>query len=128
MIKIFAAFLLCLALTDSDAQTGTWNIVNAKGTFNDKWSVFAEGQLRSWKVYDQFYYYELKTALNYNFTKTISLTAGLGTYHTYTASGNFKKPITNNEFRTWLQVMLIQGAGRLKVDHRYRMEQRWVTA
>lgn len=128
MKKLFSAFLILLAVHCASAQTGSWNIVNAKGVFNNKWSVFAEGQLRSWKVYDQFYYYELKTAVNYNFTKQLSVTGGLGTYHTYTTTGNFKRPLTNNEFRTWLQLMMVQTFGRIKIDHRYRMEQRWVTA
>lgn len=128
MKKFLAGLLILLASSNLYAQTGSWTIVNAKGTFNDKWSVFAEGQLRSWKVYDHFYYYELKSAVNYNFTKQLSVTGGLGTYHTYTTSGNFKHPLTNNEFRTWLQVMMVQTFGRIKIDHRYRMEQRWVTA
>jgi hypothetical protein len=128
MKKPLVLFFFLFTVCRLSAQTGSWNIVNVKGTFTDKWSVFAEGQLRSWKVYDQFYYYELKTAATYNFTKELSVTGGLGTYHTYTTGGNFKKPITNNEFRTWLQLMMVQNFGRIKIDHRYRMEQRWVTA
>lgn len=122
--------LSCLSLFihSAKSQTGSWNILNAKGTLNDKWSLYAEGQIRSWKFYDHYYYYELKTAVNYNISKNFAVTGGIGTYHTYTNTGNFKHPVTSNEFRTWLQLFMLQNVGRLYIDHRYRIEQRWLTA
>ncbi len=126
--RIIYFLFACFFFSSAFAQTGSWNIVNAKGTINDKWSIYAEGQLRSWKFYDDFYYYELKSAVNYNIDKNFSVTGGIGTYHTYTNTGNFKKPVTSNEFRSWLQLFLAQRFGRLNIDHRYRIEQRWLTA
>ena len=127
-LKIVLSATLILASYAANAQTGTWNIVNYKGTLNNKWSLYTEGQMRSWTFYDRFYYYELKVAGNYNFTKNFSVTGGIGTYHTYTNTGNFKQPITSNEFRTWLQLFITENFGRLYLDHRYRIEQRWLTA
>jgi hypothetical protein len=122
----FFCILTCCSLCVK-AQTGTWNIINYKGTLNNRWSFYTEGQTRTWTFYNRFYYYELKAAVNYNFTKNFSVTGGLGTYHTYTNTGNFKQPITSNEFRTWLQLFITENFGRIYIDHRYRIEQRWLT-
>jgi hypothetical protein len=50
---------------------------------NDKWSAFAEAQLRSLKLYDHFHYYEYKGGLNYTVHPNLTLTLGAGSYQTY---------------------------------------------
>lgn len=113
------------------AQTkglGTWNVLSGKYTFNARWSVFAEAQLRSQQAAYDFNYYEYKGGVSYNFPKKVSVLLGMGHYLTYQPDGNFKSPLTGNEFRIWEQFGLINNIDRLKLEHRYRIEQRFTTA
>lgn len=103
------------------------SLINTKIKLNDNWSLFTEVQLRSMSFYDDFSYYELKGGANLKLSKNISLTAGLGTYQTFLPTGNFRTPKVNDEFRTWLQLNMNQNEKRLKLDHRYRVEQRWTS-
>lgn len=119
--------LMLLSASSIKAQTGSWNILDAKIKVNKNWSVFTEAQLRSLNFYDAFYYYELKGGATFQLSKNVSVTGGLGTYQTYSPGGNFKTPELNNEFRTWLQLDMAQEIKRLRIEHRYRIEQQWAS-
>lgn len=110
-----------------NAQLGTWNILNAKVDLKDRWNVFGEAQIRSLRFYDNFHYYELKGGITYAISKTFSATAGFGIFDTYSPGGNFKSPMVNDEFRTWIQLSMHQYERRLKFEHRYRAEQRFTS-
>jgi Protein of unknown function (DUF2490) len=104
-MKILVSFFLFFFTVSVKAQLGTWNIVNIKANITEKW--------------------EYKGGATYNFNKNFSLQAGLGNYDTYRAGGNFKTPMLNDEFRTWLQLSMKNSLSRVKFEHRYRAEQRW---
>jgi hypothetical protein len=109
------------------AQLGTWNIINAKLELSKKWNVFGETQLRSLKYYKNFHYYEIKAGATYRFSKTFSVSAGIGMFDTYASGGTFKTPMANDETRSWLQLTMSQTERILKFEHRYRAEQRWTS-
>lgn len=124
---IFLLILQILILVSAQSQTGSWNILNAKIDLSEKWNLFAEAQIRSLKFYDDFHYYELKGGATFMFSKTFSASAGFGIFDTYSAGGNFKSPMQNDEFRSWLQISMQQYERRLKFEHRYRAEQRFTS-
>ena len=121
------ALLFCLQGSAQTNALGSWNIINVKLNINKKWSAFAEAQLRSLEFYNSFHYYEYKAGATYIFDKNFSLTAGLGKYKTYAEGGNFKRPISNDEIRTWLQINMKQQINRFQFEHRYRAEQRFTS-
>jgi hypothetical protein len=126
----FGMLIFCCCSFNSHAQLnslGSWNIVNLKVTFSDKWSAFGEAQLRSLRFYNNFHYYEYKAAVTYKLDKNFSFTAGMGDYNTFGEGGNFKRPLVNDEFRSWLQVNLSQRYKRVNFEHRYRAEQRFTS-
>lgn len=45
---------------------------------SEKWSLFAELQLRSLKFHDHFHYYEYTGGATFNISKNFSLQAGAG--------------------------------------------------
>ena len=104
----------------------SWNIVNVRLKFDKNWSGFIEGQLRSQRFYNDFNYYEVKGGINYNINDYFTATAGIGNYDTYTSGGNFVAPITQDELRTWLQFVIKAKLDRLRFEHRYRAEQRFI--
>ncbi len=106
---------------------GSWNIVNLKYTPNEKWSAFAEAQLRSLQFYGDFHYYEYKGGVNYKYNKNMKLTLGMGSYQTYKEGGDFVLPKNNDEFRLWPQVTLFQSIGKFKIEQRYRAEFRFTS-
>jgi len=110
------------------SQLGTWNIVNVKVKIDDRWSYFVESQMRSLSFYRNMNYYEVKGMAAYSINPNFQAGAGLGSYNTFQNEGNFTKPMINREFRTWQQLILRQNAGRLKMEHRYRAEQRFTSS
>jgi hypothetical protein len=104
---------------------GSWNILNFKFNYNESWSAFGEGQVRSLKFYNHFHYYEFKGGLNYRFQKNVFFTIAAGSYQTYKEGGDFLLPKNNAEFRLWPQVLLFQTIGKIKIEQRYRSEFRF---
>jgi hypothetical protein len=105
-------------------KVGTWNILNAKYNFSKKWNAFGEAQLRSQELTNDFYYHELKAGVGYNVAPKTALLVAIGQYGTYNTVGNLKSPVTH-EFRLWEQMTLTNDIGRVKLEHRYRVEQRF---
>lgn len=120
----------CISINTLSAQTidlGSWNILNLKYNFDEKWSFFGEAQLRSLKFYDNFHYYEYKGGINYKVHKNLLLTLGAGSYQTYKEGGDFILPKNNDEFRIWPQLILFQSIGKIKIEQRYRAEFRFTS-
>jgi hypothetical protein len=125
--SIIFLFLLT-AMTSSYAQReylGTWNILNFRYTWHEKWSVFTEGQVRSLHFYDHFHYHEMTAGLIFRPHRQVAITLAVGDYDTYREGGDFLKPKNNDEFRIWPQVAFSQSLGRVRIEHRYRSEQRF---
>lgn len=127
----YLVILSCILFTKitfaQNIEIGSWNVVNIKYNFNEKWSAFGEGQLRSLQFYDDFHYYEFKGGANYKAQKNLTATIGSGTYQTYQEGGSFKTPKNNNEFRIWPQITLLQKVSNFQIEQRYRTELRYTT-
>lgn len=113
----------CTKLSAQD-YLGGWHLANAKFVLSQKWSAWAEIQTRSWKLTNRFYYHELKTGFSYQLNPSANVLMGFGQYGTYDNTGNYKPPVTH-EFRMWEQLTLTNNIDRLKLEHRYRVEQRF---
>jgi len=127
---VLSLIILVLSVNSTFAQNfdlGSWNILNLKYNYTEKWSAFGEAQLRSLKFYNHFHYYEYKGGINYKVHKNVNLTVGIGSYQTYKESGNFVLPKNNDEFRLWPQVTLFQSIERLKIEQRYRTDLRFTS-
>jgi hypothetical protein len=125
LLVIFMLTVKFVAAQYSDL--GSWNILNVKYNLTQDWSCFGEGQLRSLKFYDDFHYYEVKGGVSYKFNKNLTFTLGAGSYQTYKEGGNFVLPKNNNEIRIWPQLILVQPLNNFKIEHRYRIENRFTS-
>jgi len=126
--------LLCVLLTvmpffalAQRQDLGSWNILSVKYSLDEKWSGFAEAQLRSLKFFNNFHYYEYKGGINFHASKNFALTLGAGSYQTFKEGGNFVLPKNNNELRIWPQIAIFQSIGPVKVEQRYRAELRFTS-
>ena len=122
------ALLFCSIGKTQTPGLGTWNVLNAELSISDKWKLFTELQLRSQKFYGHFSYHEIKGGVSYDVTDKASALIGVGQYVTYDPTGNFKSPVSNSEFRMWEQFTLTNNLDRLKLEHRYRAEQRFTSS
>ena len=133
MRKIIRHLSLMLSLNISystfaqDTDLGSWNIINIKYNVDKKWSLFAEAQLRSLKLYNYFHYHEFKGGMNYQIHPNLSLTLAAGDYDTYKEGGDFVSPKNNDEFRIWPQIVFQQSIGSIKIEQRYRAEFRFTS-
>ncbi|GAA3931041.1 hypothetical protein GCM10022406_15440 [Hymenobacter algoricola] len=122
----FAGLMGLLGSGAARAQTpGTWGswaigTVSLPGSVEKKWGGYVEVQARANGLLRQYFYNELKGGLSYDLDKNFTLLLGGGRYNTYEAPG----PLTL-EKRLWQQLVLSQYMSRLKIEHRYRVEQRW---
>jgi hypothetical protein len=125
-----AFIIIVFSINKTAAQSvelGSWNILNIKYNLTDKYSFFAETQLRSLRFYNNFHYYEYKGGFNYEVYKNVKLTLGAGSYQTYKEGGDFVLPKNNDEFRLWPQILFFQSIEKLKIEQRYRSEFRFTT-
>ena len=121
---LMALFFTTLVAGQSN-YLGAWNVVNADYQLNGKWSAWGEVQTRSQKFFNDFFYHELKGGGSFKPNKNVGLLIGFGQYATYSNGGNFKSPVLAHEFRMWEQLTLVNNINRIKIEHRYRIEQRW---
>jgi len=134
---LIAAFALVLWSADSHlalAQTpanpvqrwGSWLIGTAllPGSPENKWGGFAEVQARTDAIFAKYFYNELKSGVSYDLDKNFTVMVAGGRYATSDYRALEDGPL-NVEKRLWLQLVLSQYLDRLKIEHRYRIEQRW---
>lgn len=115
------SFLLGMSCTIA----GSWTSLQLRYRINDKFSIQAEGQLRSLRLYDHFHYHEYKAWLIWKWRPEVLLGLGAGDYDTYRAGGDFVAPKNNDEFRLWPQLQVLQQLGSMRIEHRYRFEMRF---
>jgi hypothetical protein len=121
------AFVLSAQVSFSQTKgLGSWNVLSGMFTLDSRWKLFAEAQIRSQQFYSHFHYYEAKGGISYSFKTNGSLLLGMGHYDTYQPVGEFVTPNTT-EFRIWQQLVLNNNINRLKLEHRYRVEQRFIS-
>lgn len=106
---------------------GSWTVLNLRGKVKGNFYFMFETQARSNRFYNQFFYHEIKGGFGYNINQRFSVFVGTGKYDTYTPGGNFLKPRTADEVRTWFEGTIKDNIGRLFFEHRYRIEQRFFT-
>lgn len=109
-------------------KTGSWGLITVvlPGSVDHRWGGYTELQTRTNEMlYKQFYYYEVKGGVSYNFTNNFSTLIGTGRYTTY----NYKDVdagATVKENRLWEQFTLLAYLDRIKLENRVRIEQRWL--
>ncbi|KAA9327618.1 DUF2490 domain-containing protein [Hymenobacter busanensis] len=105
---------------------GSWFIgtLQLPGTAEHRWGGFFEAQARTNAVFRQYFYNELKGGVSFDIDRNFTALLGGGRYATRDYQDWGAGPL-NVEKRLWGQVVLSQQTSRLKLEHRYRVEQRW---
>ena len=127
VVPLLAGPLAARAQANAAQPWGTWFIgtVILPGTADHKLGGYAEAQARLNGVFRQYFYHELKAGVSYDIDPNFSVLAGGGRYVTADFQDLSAGPL-NVEKRLWEQLTLTQFSKRLKLEHRYRIEQRWL--
>lgn len=130
--RITLAVVLFITTLSGFAQsldkTGSWGLITVvlPGSVDHRWGGYTELQIRTNEMlYKQFYYFEVKGGVSYNFSNNFSVLLGTGRYNTYNYKDVGAGP-TVKEDRLWEQFTLLEYLDRVKLENRVRIEQRWL--
>ena len=90
-----------------------------------KWGLHTELQLRRAGIITPVQQHLARVGVDYRLRDNVILTAG----YCYVYTGSYGKqpaPLPFNEHRGWQQVMLTHTVNRVRFQHRYRLEKRWL--
>lgn len=107
-----------------DNNFNQWLVYSGDHAVSGKWGVHLEGQWRR-NEFTRPQQLLLRPAVNYQLTDNVILTAGYVWVSTHRA-GDFPPAVPFNENRLFEQVIINHRAKRLNLQHRFRLEQRWV--
>ncbi|NER14125.1 DUF2490 domain-containing protein [Leptobacterium flavescens] len=137
--KIVSLFLLLLSVFVSNAQEtgedefGAWYMYFGTFKVADKLSIHTEAQFRFYEIASNFNQLLLRTGLNYHLSDNAIVTLGYGfidTDPTFTDDQLLGAPFLENnidEHRIFQQFILKNTVGKFKFEHRYRLEQRFIS-
>ncbi|MEY4350376.1 MAG: hypothetical protein RL078_423 [Bacteroidota bacterium] len=108
-----------------DDQFHAWTVVQGNHHLNNKFDLHTEYQFRRSNGYADWQQSLLRVGLDYKLNPQLTLTAGYAWVLSFPYG---TQPILNNtdESRIWEQVNLKQNFGPIQIQHRYRLEQRWI--
>lgn len=109
-----------------EENLGSWFMYFGTHKLSEKYSLHYETQLRNYEIVSNFNQLLPRVGLNYHIDENTSLTAGYAFIPTQNIFdlGWDEQIITEN--RIWEQFILRNSINRIKIRHRYRLEQRWI--
>ncbi|NQX96577.1 MAG: DUF2490 domain-containing protein [Flavobacteriales bacterium] len=123
---LWACFLFPFLLVGQQEETGSWMMYFGSNKISNKLSIHTEIQYRSHTISpNNIEQLLLRTGLNYHFSKKAFATIGYAYVPSFIYESEQKEPEAI-EHRIWQQFILTNNIGRIKFEHRYRAEQRWV--
>ncbi len=122
----FIVFFLGILFSNSQEDTGNWIMYFGTNKISDKLSIHSELQYRNHTIsptnIEQLL---LRTGLNYHIKPHASATIGYAHIGNHTYESNRKSPEVE-EHRIWQQFLTTNKIGRIKFEHRYRIEERFI--
>jgi len=116
-----------LAQQQTQDVAGNWLMYFGTNKIADNWSIHSEIQYRNHTIepvnIEQLL---LRTGINYHINKNAAVTLGYGFIPSYVFESEQSEP-ESTENRIFQQLILINKIDRIKFEHRYRIEQRWVS-
>ena len=112
-----------LKADNSEDKLGNWLIYNGTIHFSDDWSLFTEGQIRLWEPASNLQEVFIRAIGQYHLSA--NSTAGIG--YTRVKTEPFEdESAKSTENRLIEQFSVKQKLSKSVIDHRFRLEQRWI--
>ncbi|MHA7057679.1 DUF2490 domain-containing protein [Aquimarina sp. M1] len=133
MKKTVLVLALCISALYSHAQEtgedewGAWYMYFGTNQITDKLSIHSEAQIRFYEVAGTFNQLLLRTGLNYHLNEKAIVTAGYAYINTDGTFEDIPNEENSEEHRIFQQFILKNEVGKIKFEHRYRLEQRFIS-
>jgi hypothetical protein len=108
-----------------DEQFHAWYVLMGNHTLTNHIRLHTEAQFRRAGIITPTQQHLFRVGIDYKLNNNIIITAG----YCYVYTGSYgKQPavLPFNEHRGWEQLLLMHKVGRVVVQHRYRLENRWI--
>lgn len=105
---------------------GNWLIYIGNKKLNSKWNIHNEVQYRNYNAIGDLEQLLLRTGLGYNVSENNNVLLGYGYILSENYIGETSDKVSVNEHRIYQQFSTKQSVGNIKLNHRYRFEQRFV--
>ena len=131
--SLFFLFIFLIIHTNTSAQDtgedkwGAWYMYFGTNRVTDKVSIHTEAQFRFNEVASTFNQLLLRTGLNYHINNNAIATAGYAYINTDGTFEDLPDEENSNEHRIFEQFILKNSVGKFKFEHRYRIEQRFIS-
>lgn len=105
---------------------GNWMMYFGDNKINKKWGVHSEFQMRNYFIPNTVHQTLVRTGVNHYISPVSMVTGGYAYIYTKPSSSEVPGVITS-EHRIWQQLILRHRTYNLFLEHRYRLEQRFVS-
>ena len=127
MLALIIALVLPTYAQSQDSNLGNWLIYIGNKKLNQKWNLHNEVQYRNYNAIGDLEQLLLRTGIGYSFNESKNnLLVGYGYILSENYVGDTDEKISVNEHRIFQQFTSKQNIGSVKLNHRYRFEQRFV--
>ncbi|MCC3157610.1 DUF2490 domain-containing protein [Hymenobacter sp. 15J16-1T3B] len=109
----------------ADDNRHLWLVYNGSFRLAEHWGLYTEAQLRRANFGRAPQQNLVRAAVDYHACKNLMLSGGYA-YQKSFPYGDFPAASNSPENRLYEQLVLRDEAGRLRLQHRYRLEQRWI--
>ena len=110
------------------SPTGSWLMFFTQSRFSQKWGLHSEMQYRSYEVGKNTDQVLLRGGINYHFNNSSFTTVGYAHISNFAFNKEMGEGPQMTENRLWQQFLLRNNVGRFHLEHRFRLEQRWLNS
>ena len=125
-LAVASSVFVFVCLNAQKSDTGNWMMLFGNEKIDKKWNIHYEVQYRDYAFLGDLNQLLLRTGVGYNLTENNNnLLLGYAYVHThnYDAEQNIKQ---SDEHRIFQQLITKQKFGRVSLNHRYRIEERFL--
>ncbi len=127
LVALIIALVLPMVAQSQDSNFGNWLIYIGNKKLNSKWNIHNEVQYRNYNAIGDLEQLLLRTGLGYTFNANKNnVLLGYGYILSENYLGITDTKVSVNEHRIFQQFTSKQAIGSVKLNHRYRFEQRFV--
>lgn len=127
MVALIMLLVLPILSQSQDSNFGNWLLYIGNKKLNQKWNIHNEVQYRNYNALGDLEQLLLRTGLGHTFNEgknNVLLGYGYILSENYLDNTNQKETV--NEHRIFQQFTNSQSIGNVKINHRYRFEQRFI--
>jgi hypothetical protein len=123
---VFTLSLMNVSIVRSQSNASAWGSIFVNGPYKNRWGLHVDAQVRSNEQMDQLKTWLFRPGLQYQLNTRNTVTLGYAYVH-----GILKSPGLRGyspEHRVWQQWLYVQPIRRYQLQHRFRVEQRFLGA